>query len=110
LRRRVGRPRSPAAGSPRRRPLRLHTRSRRRARLQARLAPASHAPRRQTMTSKTQIVIENGAEIDVPLSKLKKSPKNARKVPHGEAAIEALAASIGAKRMLHPLIVEPELN
>jgi ParB family transcriptional regulator, chromosome partitioning protein len=62
------------------------------------------------MTSKTQIVTESGVEIDVPLNKLKKSPKNARKVPHGEAAIEALAASIGAKRMLHPLIVEPELN
>jgi ParB family chromosome partitioning protein len=62
------------------------------------------------MTTQTQIVTENGAEIDVPLSKLKKSPNNARKVPHGEAAIEALAASIGAKRMLHPLIVEPEIN
>jgi ParB family chromosome partitioning protein len=43
-------------------------------------------------------------------AEFKKSPKNARKVPHSEAAIEALAASIGAKRMLHPLIVEPELN
>jgi ParB family chromosome partitioning protein len=62
------------------------------------------------MTPKTQTVIESGVEIDVPLNKLKKSPKNARKVPHSEAAIEALAASIGAKRMLHPLIVEPELN
>jgi len=62
------------------------------------------------MTAKTQVVFESGTEIDVPLNKLRKSPKNARKTPHGEAAIEALAASIGAKRMLHPLIVEPEVS
>lgn len=62
------------------------------------------------MNAKTEIVFESGVEIDVPLSKLKKSPKNARKVAHSEAAIEALAASIGAKRMLHPLIVEPEVG
>jgi ParB-like chromosome segregation protein Spo0J len=62
-----------------------------------------------TATAKRiEVVTESGVEIDVPLNKLKKSPKNARKVPHGEAAIEALAASIGAKRMLQPLIVEPE--
>jgi ParB family chromosome partitioning protein len=53
---------------------------------------------------------ESGAVIDIPLNKLKKSPRNARKVPHGEAAIEALAASIGAKRMLQALVVEPELD
>ena len=34
-------------------------------------------------------VVENGTEIFFPLSKLKKSPKNARKTPHSEAAIEA---------------------
>jgi ParB family chromosome partitioning protein len=62
------------------------------------------------MTAKLQIVTESGVEIDVPLNKLKKSPKNARKVPHSEAAIEAMAASIAAKRMLQPLIVEPELG
>jgi hypothetical protein len=60
------------------------------------------------MTAKIEIVFESGVEIDVPLNKLRKSPRNARKVPHGEAAIEALASSIGAKRMLQPLIVEPE--
>jgi ParB family chromosome partitioning protein len=54
------------------------------------------------------IVTESGVEIDVPLNKLKKSSKNARKAPHGDAAIEALAGSIGAKRMLQPLVVEPE--
>lgn len=34
----------------------------------------------------------SGVEIFLPLAKLKKSPRNARKVPHGEAAIAALAA------------------
>jgi ParB family chromosome partitioning protein len=52
----------------------------------------------------------SGVEIFVPLNKLKKSPKNARKVPHGEAAIEALAASIHHKRMIQNLVVEPETN
>jgi ParB family chromosome partitioning protein len=62
------------------------------------------------MTAKLAIVTESGVEIDVPLNKLKKSPKNARKVPHTEAHIEALAASFRAKRMLQPLVVEPELD
>ncbi|MFG1316370.1 ParB/RepB/Spo0J family partition protein [Xanthobacter autotrophicus] len=46
----------------------------------------------------------------VPLNKLKKSPRNARKTPHSEAHIEALAASIAAKGMLQNLVVEPETN
>lgn len=50
----------------------------------------------------------SGVEIFVALSKLKKSPRNARKVPHGEAAIEALAASIHHKGMIQNLVVEPE--
>lgn len=52
----------------------------------------------------------SGVELFVPLNKLKKSPKNARKVPHGEAAIEALAASIHHKGMIQNLVVEPELK
>lgn len=56
------------------------------------------------------VLSESGAVIDISLNKLKKSPRNARKVPHSEAAIEALAASIGAKRMLQALVVEPELD
>lgn len=52
----------------------------------------------------------NGAVLFVPLSKLKKSPRNARKTPHSEAHIEALAASIAAKGMLQNLVVEPETN
>jgi len=50
----------------------------------------------------------SGVEIFVPLAKLKKSPRNARKVPHGEAAIEALAASIQHKGLIQNLVVEPE--
>lgn len=50
----------------------------------------------------------SGVELFVPLARLKKSPKNARKVPHGEAAIEALAASIQHKGLIQNLVVEPE--
>lgn len=50
----------------------------------------------------------SGVEIFVALDKLKKSPRNARKTPHPEAHIAALAASIAAKGMLQNLVVEPE--
>ncbi len=52
----------------------------------------------------------SGSEIFIPLNKLKKSPRNARKTPHTEAAIEAYAASIAAKGILQNLVVEPELD
>ncbi|ALR19648.1 MULTISPECIES: ParB/RepB/Spo0J family partition protein [Sphingobium] len=52
----------------------------------------------------------SGIEIFVPLAKLKKSPRNARKVPHGGAAIEALAASIQHKGLIQNLVVEPEVK
>ncbi|GLT00592.1 DNA-binding protein [Sphingobium jiangsuense] len=52
----------------------------------------------------------SGVEIFLPLAKLKKSPRNARKVPHGEAAIEALAASIQHKGLIQNLVVEPEIK
>jgi ParB-like nuclease domain len=52
----------------------------------------------------------SGAEVFIPLNKLKKSPKNARKTPHSEASIEAYAASIAAKGILQNLVVEPELD
>lgn len=51
-----------------------------------------------------------GIEIVVPLNKLRKSPANARRVPHGEAAIAALAASIAVKGMLQPPVVAPEVD
>ncbi|MPZ37156.1 MAG: chromosome partitioning protein ParB [Rhizobiales bacterium] len=61
-----------------------------------------------TTKAKTAPVIENGKEIFIPLNKLKKHPKNARKTPHSEASIESKAASIAAKGMLQNLVVEPE--
>ena len=54
--------------------------------------------------------VASGAVIEVPLNRLKKSPRNARKQPHGEAFIPSLAASIGAKGVLQPLVVEPETD
>jgi ParB family chromosome partitioning protein len=57
-----------------------------------------------------ETVIESGTEIFVSLNKLKKSPRNARRTPHGDAAIEALAASIAVKGMLQNLVVEPEVT
>jgi ParB family transcriptional regulator, chromosome partitioning protein len=57
-----------------------------------------------------ETIVESGTEVFIPLNKLKKSPKNARKTPHSEAAIEALAVSIAAKGILQNLVVEPELD
>ncbi|KAK0351240.1 hypothetical protein LTR94_025753, partial [Friedmanniomyces endolithicus] len=51
---------------------------------------------------------ELSATIIVPLNRLKASPRNARKVKHSAAAIEALAASIKAKGVLQPPVVEIE--
>lgn len=60
--------------------------------------------------SAKSIGIPDGTEVRIPLNKLKKSPKNARKTPHSEAAIEALAASIAVKGILQNLVVEPEVD
>nr|WP_312016527.1 ParB N-terminal domain-containing protein [Bradyrhizobium liaoningense] len=57
-----------------------------------------------------EIVPASGTEVLIPLNKLKKSPNNARKTPHSEAAIEGYAASIAAKGILQNLVVEPELD
>ncbi|MBR0902708.1 ParB/RepB/Spo0J family partition protein [Bradyrhizobium liaoningense] len=57
-----------------------------------------------------EIVPASGTETFIPLNKLKKSPNNARKTPHSEAAIEGYAASIAAKGILQNLVVEPELD
>ncbi|MFC7379811.1 ParB/RepB/Spo0J family partition protein [Brevundimonas sp. GCM10030266] len=51
---------------------------------------------------------QHGAVITVPLNRLKASPKNARKTPHSAATIEAFAASIKAKDVLQPPVVEIE--
>ena len=62
------------------------------------------------MTQATHIVHQDGDVIDVPLNKLKKSPRNARRTPHAEADIETLAASIAAKGVLQAPVVEPETD
>ena len=53
---------------------------------------------------------QTGTETFISLSKLKKSPRNARPTPHSETAIKALAAGIAAKGILQKLVVEPELD
>ena len=56
---------------------------------------------RMIMSAKSvEIIPASGTEVLIPLNKLKKSPNNARKTPHSEAAIEAYAASIAAKGIL----------
>ncbi|TAJ20333.1 MAG: hypothetical protein EPO65_04060 [Dehalococcoidia bacterium] len=62
------------------------------------------------MTTKTEPVAQQGVEVLIPLNKLKKSPHNARKTAHGEAAIQALAASIAHKGLLQNLVVQPEVK
>jgi ParB family chromosome partitioning protein len=62
------------------------------------------------MTQQADIVHQDGDVIDVPLNKLKKSPRNARRTPHAEADIEALAASIAVKSVLQAPVVEPETD
>lgn len=52
----------------------------------------------------------SGVEILIPLDKLKKSPRNARKTTHSNETIETYAASIAAKGILQNLVVEPEFD
>ncbi|GAB1714976.1 MAG: DNA-binding protein [Nitrobacter sp.] len=63
-----------------------------------------------TETGSTPEMVASGEIAFIPLNKLKKSPRNARKTPHSEADIEAYAASIAAKGILQNLVVEPELD
>lgn len=72
--------------------------------------PAPEAAAEAVAVEETAAVAPHGTELFIPLNKLKKSPRNARKVPHTEAEIEALAASIDAKGMFQNLVVEPELE
>jgi ParB family chromosome partitioning protein len=66
---------------------------------------------RMIMSAKSvEIIPASGTDVLIPLNKLKKSPNNARKTPHSEAAIEGYAASIAAKGILQNLVVEPELD
>ncbi|UXS53081.1 ParB N-terminal domain-containing protein [Agrobacterium tumefaciens] len=73
------------------------------------LANAADAP--DTATDAVAIdEIATSREMFIPLDKLKKSPRNARKTPHSVADIEAYAASIAAKGILQNLVVEPEYD
>jgi ParB family chromosome partitioning protein len=60
------------------------------------------------MTVHQNLTVQRGIEISVPLNKLKKSPRNARRTPHAQADVEALAASISVKGLLQPPVVEAE--
>ena len=62
------------------------------------------------MSNRTNIAAATKNIVFVPLSKLKKSPKNVRKMPHSKADIQAFAASIAALGMLQYPVVEPELG
>jgi ParB family chromosome partitioning protein len=62
------------------------------------------------MTQPVETIHQDGDIIAVPLGKLKKSPRNARRTPHAEADIEALAASIAVKGVLQAPVVEPETD
>ena len=62
------------------------------------------------MTQHAEIIHQDGDVIDVPLNKLKTSPRNARRTPHAQADIEALAASIAVKGVLQAPVVEPETD
>ena len=44
-----------------------------------------------TTTETNATIVENGATVFIPLNKLKKHPRNARKTPHSETSIEAAA-------------------
>jgi len=44
----------------------------------------------------------------IPLNRLKKSPRNVRRVPHAKAHIEALASNITAQGQIQNLVVETE--
>jgi len=57
-----------------------------------------------------QIVVQYGEVRDIPLNRLKASPKNVRRVGHNAEVIESRAASITYKGLLQPLVVEPEIK
>src|SRR5580700_3916650 len=64
----------------------------------------------ETMSNRANIAAAAKNIVFVPLHRLKKSPKNVRKVPHTKADIKAFAASIAAIGMLQYPVVEPEIG
>ncbi|MFQ6163491.1 ParB/RepB/Spo0J family partition protein [Sinorhizobium meliloti] len=61
-------------------------------------------------TRETAATTGSGVEMLIPLDRLKRSPRNARKTPHSNETIETYAASIAAKGILQNLVVEPEFD
>ncbi|WP_240621591.1 ParB/Srx family N-terminal domain-containing protein [Caulobacter zeae] len=57
-----------------------------------------------------RIVVQYGEVRDIPLNRLKASPKNVRRVGHSAEVIASRAASITYKGVLQPLVVEPEVK
>jgi ParB family chromosome partitioning protein len=62
------------------------------------------------MSNRTKAQSATANLLFVPLNRLKKSPKNVRKIPQTKAEINALAASIKALGMLQYPVVEPEIG
>jgi ParB family chromosome partitioning protein len=62
------------------------------------------------MSNRKNIPAEARNIMFVPLTKLKKSPKNVRKIPHSKAEVAALAASIASLGMLQFPIIEHEVG
>ena len=62
------------------------------------------------MSRMNVIANEQTELVYVPLSKLKRSPKNVRQMPHTKADIFALAASIAAIGMIQNPVIEPEIG
>jgi hypothetical protein len=63
-----------------------------------------------TMSDRTKVAAQAKNIVFVPLNRLKKSPKNVRKIPHTKADIRSLAASIGAIGMIQYPVVEPDIS
>lgn len=62
----------------------------------------------QAKAAVAALAAQYGEVRDIPLNLLKASPNNVRKVGHSASVIENRAASIKAKGVLQPLVVEPE--
>jgi ParB family chromosome partitioning protein len=67
-------------------------------------------PTAQKGSPPASLVVQYGEVRDIPLNRLKASPKNARRVGHSAEVIESRAASITYKGVLQPLVVEPEVK
>lgn len=73
-------------------------------------AASTAAEAASSMETEPAAETATGREVLIPLNRLKKSPRNARKTPHSEETVETYAASIAAKGILQNLVVEPELD